>query len=184
MPWTNPGIPNRHKGVPQKMNSLNRKTIIKICNIACIALTALLIILQFIPFQIEVIIKNVDDATIKLTSIATIVWNGPFLDMQSQHIPILLFGVISIIFSIINIRSTFSGVFAIIAAISGLQQTTIVHSLFQENIFASMLISPAILVLSILIILVALVLCVCQVWKIITWCTVSDEKYRSMWGVR
>lgn len=225
------------------MKTLNHKLIIKICNLCCIALTTLLIILQFVPFLYNVDgniltraeynllcdgknviprlnnnlrLKNVskestpasknDELTIlrpkdnsdesapetsinnkivileldkpieaitTRTSIASVVWTGPFLDMQNQHVPILLFGFIGIIISIIKYRNTLNGLLHSVAAYFGLLQTVYLGTILHINI-----------IISILIIFFALILCAYHIWKIYTWFTLEDSEYRSMWGLR
>lgn len=225
------------------MKTLNHKLIIKICNLCCIALTTLLIILQFVPFLYNVDgniltraeynllcdgkniiprlnnnlrLKNVskestpasknDELTIlrpkdnsdesapetsinnkivileldkpieaitTRTSIASVVWSGPFLDMQNQHVPILLFGFIGIIISVIKYRNTLNGLLHSVAAYFGLLQTVYLGTILHINI-----------IISILIIFFALILCAYHIWKIYTWFTLEDSEYRSMWGLR
>jgi len=225
------------------MKTLNHKLIIKICNLCCIALTTLLIILQFVPFLYNVDgniltraeynllcdgknviprlnnnlrLKNVgkeatpasknDELTIlrpkdnsdesapetsinnkivileldkpieaitTRTSIASVVWSGPFLDMQNQHVPILLFGFIGIIISVIKYRNTLNGLLHSVAAYFGLLQTVYLGIILHINI-----------IISILIIFFALILCAYHIWKIYTWFTLEDSEYRSMWGLR
>ncbi len=176
------------------MKTLNRKTIIRICNLACIALTALLIILQFIPFlynvdghiltkaeyeQMQAIGSNVPgfeqtaDRITKHVSVAEAVWSDNTETMAMVHIGILLFGIIGMIISFQNRHSTLSGIFPLVVAYSGLGEALALGTIFHITGIVSMLIAPF-----------ALVLCGCHVWKMITWCTVEDEKYRSMWGLR
>lgn len=225
------------------MKTLNHKLIIKICNLCCIALTTLLIILQFVPFLYNVdgniltraeynllcdgknviprlnnnlrlknvgkeatpASKNVEltilrpkdnsdesapetsinnkivileldkpiEAITTRTSIASVVWSGPFLDMQNQHVPILLFGFIGIIISVIKYRNTLNGLLHSVAAYFGLLQTVYLGTILHINI-----------IISILIIFFALILCAYHIWKIYTWFTLEDSEYRSMWGLR
>ncbi len=216
------------------MKTVNHKLIIKICNLACIALTTLLIILQFIPFLYNVdgniltraeynllcdgknviprlknaseeatteskigelfilrlkgdsekttpeasnndgiVILELDkpiEAITKRISIASVVWSGPFLDMQNQHVPILLFGFIGIIVSIVKRRSTLNGLLHSVAAYFGLLQTVYLGTFLYINIIISILIASF-----------ALLLCAYHIWKMYTWFTVEDSEYHSMW---
>lgn len=176
------------------MKTLNHKAIIRICNLALIALISLLISLQFVPFLYNVsgriltqteydlmcptgsIVPGFSQTAENITehiSVAEAVWLDSSESMVMGHIGILLFGIINIIISLKNCRSTLSGLLPLLVAYGGLGQAMRLGTIFHVTGIISMLIAP-----------LALILCAYHIGKIYTWFTVEDSKYRSMWGLR
>ena len=176
------------------MTALNHKEIIRICNLALIALITLLIILQFVPFLYNVdgtiltqtdydlmcrigsIVPGFSQITENISehiSVAKAVWLDSSESMSMGHIGILFFGIINIIISLKNRHSTLSGLLPLLVAYIGLSQSVRLGTIVHITGITSMLIAPF-----------ALILCVYHIWKMYTWFTVEDSKYRSMWGLR